>query len=569
MKNHYKRKILLFLFIFYLLDFINANTFMCENLDIFQINDNEIQNLNSDPDFGHLKLDEKINFLKISKCYDNIYNNEFSLDVYNPDQTLKQINFDSFDTRVDKTISPKKEFYRDVLFWFETFSKPLRDHTDEENREIGLASFKVLLQTFLVSAISGISWSSKIQESLLHFQKDQSDKKVYENFDWAFPLASLLSHGGRVNFLFKNKRLNNFSDYVCNKFGYLEEEEFKCADHMRLMKRRFSSHGFKVEDNKILESKGFGVSLKNLAVDYLEKVEKSIYSSSKTNKFLYMYYRKIKEGENENQFSKDEYNHFPLQNWFYAPFGGLKNKFNNEEMKKFNSKAKKFSGHFFFRLGWDVLQDKNPPQRDVSNTWDCFMIGVESSPAGEKDFYGRDHGVMSAIKNSNNDISLTGTHKWAKIFEGKKFPHKYGGITVYINETLKLIPIYEITKILVNILQDEIAINSNFPAGNPKTEDETLHLTEEEIRENVTKETKKNQRLKDVRKLIFLLLISETKHNRDAAVNGLLRMAYNHLDNVTEEENNNFRNFMQANKPTILKRNYTTPNTIDRQYILI
>ena len=324
----------------------------------------------------------------------------------------------------DKYIDKSKEFFIDTIFWVETFVKVIKEKKDEDNL-ILTKGLKILMRLFFLIIKFDVAWSNKKNNSLVYYQEQNKSKKFkLQNFYWDFPLCSIISHGGRINFLFENGSQTNFSDLI-------SFDDVK----IKLQTRLFSTHGFSKLDDNIIETAGYPVSFHNWYTQIFSKIN----LDKKTLK--------------EKGWKEFDYR---LHNFFDLPFGGFGNYFETLDGKteKNHSIIEKkleniFSGHLFFRNGLEYINKKD-------NKKEIFLIGLENSNPGAHDFWGQSHNINSP-KTKNDRYSLTSGHKWIRYktaYPNLPIPSSEGGKTVYITENIEnLKSLYAQADKLVNILQ--------------------------------------------------------------------------------------------------------------------
>lgn len=194
-----------------------------------------------------------------------------------------------------------------------------------------------------------------------------------------FPLASALSHGGRVLVVLRGINDKSFFNLLLGGNESIESISFL---------RSFASHGVHEEGGRIFEDKLFAGVLDTLALDH-HGVNVPFGGVGNINELGYLI---GPEGQSYNQSSTSRIGKYQL-------------------------------GHLF--IGKDRF-----PKVGLSS----LLVGMESTePGGTSPFKsgGKSHGIISGMEDQTLNRSVTGGQKWLPLI-GSMAPASYGGLIVYI-----------------------------------------------------------------------------------------------------------------------------------------
>lgn len=343
----------------------------------------------------------------LEKFPTELYFGKYFLDPFNDlkitEKTWEQrINFPCFYERE----SLKNQFQVDVKLWWNTIFKKADllsgfPHVGEKKlqpkhlKKIELTQI-FLKRLFILFAYAPLSYVFNNNASAL----PKSDPLYEPLKPFPFPLASALSHGGRVLIILKNIKDKDFFNLLLGGNEDTESISFL---------RSFASHGVYKESGKIFEDKIFMGLLDALSLDH-HGINIPFGGVGNLNELGY----------------------------FIGPEG---QSYNNEK----DSSIDKYQlGHIF--IGRDRFSDMS-----------TLLIGVESTqPGGISPFKtgGKHHGITSGLEDQTLNRSVSGGQKWLPLI-GSLAPASYGGLIIVITPE-KLILLKDVWQKLLSIPDNQL-----------------------------------------------------------------------------------------------------------------
>ena len=140
--------------------------------------------------------------------YEIAYNNgESSIDgvtsLFKPHPEYQDMNIVSYSDQLESdNKSIVAEFYKETVFWFESFVRGVNTQAEDIDQESN--SLYMAMRVLLLSVFYPPKWSEIENHAMIAAQKTQASG-LMKNYDYIFPLSSILSKDSETAFIFKNR----------------------------------------------------------------------------------------------------------------------------------------------------------------------------------------------------------------------------------------------------------------------------------------------------------------------------------------------------------------------------